>query len=57
MNAPSPYFSLERAAWVSYVILWGQRTAELRRVEGPEGFHEYRHAVEASRFLIGSLGR
>jgi hypothetical protein len=30
-----------------------ERTDELCRGEGPEGFHDYRQAVEASRFLVG----
>ncbi len=45
------------AAWVPCVVLWDERTDELRRVEGPEGFQDYRQAVEASRFLASGRGR
>ena len=57
MTQVTPYFSLARTAWVPCVVLWDERTDELRRVEGREGFHEYRQAVEANRFLVGSRGR
>ena len=39
------------------VVLWGEATGELRRIERPEGSEEYRHALEASRLLLGLLGR
>lgn len=53
---PAPYFSLARAAWVPCVVLWDEQTDELRCVEGPEGVHEYRHAVEVRRFLASGRG-
>jgi len=52
-----PDFSLVHATWVPCVVLWDERMGEMRRVERPEGFHEYRQTVEASRFLVGAPGR
>ena len=51
MTEITPDFSLVHSAWVPCVVLWDERTDELRRAEGPEAFHEYRQAVEANRFL------
>jgi hypothetical protein len=35
MTKVAPYFSFARAAWVPCVVLWDERTDELRRAEGP----------------------
>ncbi len=47
----SPYFSLERGAWFPRVLTWDLETGFFESVEGPEGFRDYRRALEASRFL------
>lgn len=46
------YFSLERAAWIPRLLTWDTETGFFKRVDGPEGFREYRTALEASRFLV-----
>jgi hypothetical protein len=51
VRQPAPYFSLVRAAWVPCALRWDEATGEFQRLEGPDGFQDYRQAVEASRFL------
>ncbi len=51
-GACSPYFSLVRAEWIPRVTWWDQETGFFERVDGPEGFRDYRTALEASRFLV-----
>ena len=55
VNVPGvcvPYFSLARAEWIPRVVTWDAETGFFERVDGPEGFREYRTALEASRFLL-----
>ncbi len=53
MNAkPTLYFCLTRAEWIPRVLTWDSETGFFERVEGPEGFRDYRMALEASRFLV-----
>ena len=52
MTEITPYFSLVHSAWVPAVLLWDRSTGELQRLEGAEGFADYRAAAEASRFLV-----
>ncbi len=47
----APYFSLARAEWIPRVVTWDSETGFFERLDGPEGFREYRMALEASRFL------
>ena len=46
-----PYFSLACALWIPRVTWWDQETGFFEHVDGPEGFKDYRMALEASRFL------
>jgi hypothetical protein len=48
---PAPFFSLARAAWIPFVLIWDPETGEFRGVEGPQGFDTRPEAREASRFL------
>ena len=52
MPMTAPYFSLERRLWIPCVLTWDTETGFFERVDGPEGFKEYRTALEASRFLV-----
>jgi len=51
-QAVAPFFCLERAAWILYVIRRDDKSGECRGAEGPRGFASYREAVEASRLLV-----
>ena len=47
----APYFSLAHAEWIPRVLTWDPETGFFERVDGPEGFKDYRLTLEASRFL------
>ncbi len=55
MTTSAPYFSLTRALWIPRVVTWDAKTGFFERVDGPEGFRDYRTALEASRFLVGTV--
>ena len=43
MNATlTPYLSLARAEWIPRVLTWDSETGFFGRVDGPEGFKDYR---------------
>lgn len=51
----SPSFSLARGEWIPRAFTWDPETGVFESVEGPAGFRDYRHALEASRFLVRAM--
>jgi len=48
-QAVAPFFCLERAAWIPYVIRRDDKTGECRGVEGPRGWRALRAAPRVNR--------